>query len=95
MAFVEGNILTGALISLCESPGMVLSLRSRQMCGWDDGKGGNSSAQILLWHLGKGLIRVTEIGGMGSLMGLPSGISFYFSVFSSQSSWPVSVIREG
>lgn len=74
---------------------MVLLLKSRQAYVWDDGKGRTVICANLPVAFRKGPIRVTEIGVMGSLMGLPSGINVYFSVFSSQSSWLVSVIREG
>lgn len=74
---------------------MVLLLKSRQAYVWDDGKGGTFICTNPPVAFRKEPIRVPEIGVTGSLMGLPSGISVYFSIFSSQSSWPVSVIREG
>lgn len=86
--------MTGVLKSLCAGPGRVLLLESRQVDVWDDGKGRTVVCTNPPMAFRKGPIRVTEIGVTVSLMGLPSGISVYFSVFSSQNSWPVSVIRE-
>lgn len=43
----------------------------------------------------EGPIRIMEIGVTKSLRGPPSAFSIHFSKFSSQSSWPVSAIREG
>ena len=95
MAFVEEKTLTGSLKNLCEGPSTVLLLKSSLVYVWDDGKGRTFICTNPPVAFRKGPIRVTEIGVTGSLMGLPSGISVYFSVFSSQSSWPVSVMKEG
>ena len=87
--------MTGVLQSVCAGPGGVVLPKSRQDYVWDDGRGRTFMCTNPPVAFRKGPIRITETGVTGSLMELPSGISVYFSVFSSQSSWPGSVIREG